>query len=127
MIKFKYRTSVDDSYRRLIEASDLDFDALEELYSLYDVSSTITAISATGFTATLKDEYGLAVQGLAIGDFALYNVTDAGAVTISAMTETSAGVYAFTFASQTSADVLRLTPTENGYDFSLVVANLITI
>jgi hypothetical protein len=97
------------------------------IYSLYDVSSTITAISATGFTATLKDEYGLAVQGLAIGDFALYNTTDSTMLIIDAMTETSAGVYEFTFTSQTSADVLRLTPTENGYDFSLVVDNLITI
>ena len=127
MIKFKYRTSVDDAYRRLREASDLDFDALEELYSLYDVSSTITAISATGFTVELKDEYGLAVQGLEESDFAVYNTTDLAPVTITGAPETSAGVYAFTFASQTSADVLRLTPTENGYDFSLVVANLITI
>lgn len=127
MIKFKYRVSVDDSYRRILEASDLDFDALEDLYSLFDVSATYTSITATGFTVTLKNEYGLPVQGLALADFALFNITDNASVSISAAPETSAGAYAITFASLTSSDVLRLTPTENGYDFSLVVANHITI
>jgi len=126
-IKFKFRASMDDSYRRIIEATDLDFDALEDIYSLFDVTSVNSAIGQTSFTATLKDQYGLPVYGLAIGDFALYNVTDAGAVTITGLTESSNGVYVFTFASQTLSDVLRLTPTKNGYDFSLVVANTITV
>jgi len=126
-IKFKFRASVDDAYRRMIEANELDFDALEDIYSLFDVSSVNSGIGQTGFTVTLKDQYGLPVQGVAIGEFTLYNVTNAASVTITGCTESSAGVYALTFASQTVADVLRLTPSKNGYDFSLVVANTITV
>jgi hypothetical protein len=127
MIKFKFRASVVDRLRRYIESSSLDFDALEDIYSLYDVSSSYSSISTTGFTATLRDEYGLPVEGRIISDFTLYNTTTTLAVTITGLTETSRGVYALTFAAQTSADILRLTPSENGYDFSAVVSNLITI
>lgn len=126
-IKFKFRTSVKDEYRRVIESDDLDFDALEDLYSLYDVSAVYSSISTTGFTATLTDEYGLPVQGLVKADFTLYNVTDAGSITITSTTESSAGVYVFVIPTQTSADVLRLTPSQNGYDFANVVSSLITI
>jgi len=127
MIKFKFRNSVDDSLRRMLDANNLDFDALEDLYSLYDVTSVISSISTTSFTATLTDDYGLAVQGLELADFAVYNTTTLAAVVPSDVTESSAGVYVFTMAAQTIADVLTLTPTRNGEDFSAVVTNTITI
>jgi len=127
MIKFKFRASVVDRLRRYIESSSLDFDALEDIYSLYDVSSSYSSISTTGFTATLKDEYGLPVEGLVISEFSLYNTTTSLAVVVTGLTETSRGVYALTFAAQGSGNSLRLTPSKNGYDFSAVVSNLITI
>jgi hypothetical protein len=61
------------------------------------------------------------------GDFALYNVDDSLAVTILTSTESPAGSYTITYAAQGSGEDLRLTPTKNGYDFSAVVTNLISI
>lgn len=108
---------------------------------LLDVVSTISGISQTGFTVTLETKFGAfgnkdKVSGLAITDFysidlttnsKVYNVTDAAAVTIATFTETSDGVYAITFTSQTVADVIKVIPIKNGYDFSDVVTNTVTI
>ncbi|WP_196302365.1 hypothetical protein, partial [Streptococcus pneumoniae] len=62
------------------------------------------------------------LSGLVAGDFALYNVTDSAAVTVGSVAESPDGTYLITFAAQTANDVLRITPTKAGYDFSAVVA-----
>jgi hypothetical protein len=107
---------------------DSGFSPLEDFYSLLDVSGTASAISTTGFTMTLVDPYGDPVEDLVSGDFSLEETSPTpGSITISSVTETSAGVYAFTFGAQTSADVLSLTPSKNGYDFSAIPSVTITI
>lgn len=130
-VSFDVHMNEDDADLRMIQSTEMSYD-ISRLRGLIDVDATISSISTTGFTATLTTDGGTPItpvlcKGLVAGDFALYNVTDASAVTISTMTESPSGVYAFTFTAQTSADVLRLTPTKNGYDFTDVIANTITI
>lgn len=130
-VGYQFAQELKDSEIGMIASSAFTANLLSA-EGLVDVSSVITNESTTTFTAKLKTEYGdvgeeIVLEGLIVTDFALYNVTDSLAVTISSVTESSAGVYDFAFAAQTSADVLRLTPTKNGYDFSAVVTNTITI
>jgi len=101
---------------------------------LLDIAATMTNISTTGFKAKLftKEGYGdiskkYPMTGLLLADFVLYNVTDSAAVTITSVTEDPEGTYTFAFTAQTSADVLRLTPSLDGYDFTSVVATTVTI
>lgn len=94
--------------------------------SLLDVSSTIySAVAATTMTLDLFYDYGslnskIPAEGLVIGDFTLYNVTDSASITITSVTEatTVPGRYVFVYPTQTSADVLRLTGSKNGFDFT---------
>ena len=102
------------------------------LNGLLDVTSTYSSIGQTSFKATLKTQYGsflnpVLVEGLVAGDMALYNVTDSASVTITSIAESPDGTYQINFASQTVADVLRLTITKDGYNFAAVTANTITI
>ena len=126
-VMFDFYRTEQDSALRMITAAEMTADTTA-LTGLVDVCAEYSAEDNTTFTATLKTFFGtpkspVLVEGLIAADFALYNVTDSLAVTISTVTETSAGVYVFTFPSQTNADELRLTPTKTGYDFALVVAN----
>ena len=102
------------------------------LNGLLDVTSVYSAIGQTSFKATLKTIFGtfvnpLLVEGLVAGDMALYNVTDSANVTITSAVEAPDGTYTISYASQTVADVLRLTITKDGFDFTAVTANTITI
>ena len=126
---FDIRLSEKDAEQRYIASSELDFDALSssDLYSLYDVSSVNSSITTETATVALTTDFGVKVGGLLEGDFALYNITASSAVTIASFTESSKGVYVFTFTAQTSADVIRVTPVKAKFDFSLVVANTIEI
>ena len=130
-VSFDFHMNEDDADLRIIQASEMSFD-ISRVRGLIDVSSEISSISTTDFTATLVTDGGTPItpvlcKGLVAGDFALYNVTDSASVSISSVVESPAGVYDINFSAQTSGDVLRLTPTKNGYDFSDVVATTITI
>ena len=138
MVSFDFASYELDEYIRYIAYEDLDFDGLNtsDVYGLYTVTGTATSISTTGVTITLTTDYGLPVKNFLITDFFdshggthsnLYNVTDSAAVPILTFAETSYGVYAMTFAAQTSADVLRCTPDKSKYDFSAVTSVAITI
>ena len=131
MVSFDFAQAEDDSLLRVISSSDIPAD-LSDARGLLDVNATYSAISTTGFTARLQYIYGSVANlnpdtGLLIGDFAIYNTTTLAAVTILTATETPDGTYAFTFAAQTVADVLSLTPTKAGRDYANVISNLITI
>jgi VCBS repeat-containing protein len=129
MISFDFAQNMRDENLRYLAAEDLDFDGLDtgDVYALYDVNGVVSAISTTGFTMTMTTDYGLKVKNLLINDFAIANVTVPAVVTILTMTESSDGVYDFTFAPQTSTNVLQLTPTKSRYDFADVVSIAITI
>lgn len=133
-IALNYDYSIDelDENLQMILASDITGVNLLTIEGLLDVYSAYSVISTTSFKAKLTTSYGSivnkqVVKGLVAADFALYNVDDSASVTILTAVESPAGTYTFTFAAQGSGEDLRLTPTKNGYDFSSVVASLISI
>lgn len=130
-LMFNFHPDEKDANLRMISCNELDFDILQ-LRGLLDIHSEYSSISTTGFTAKLFTEYGTPITpvvdpGLIITDFALQNLTTALPVTILTLTENPDGTYAFTFAAQSSADELELTPTKNGRDYTDVVASTIII
>jgi hypothetical protein len=111
--------------------SDSDFDILPNgaiangkeyllrgAQSMQNVKADITAISTTGFTATLTLEAGnfpKAIKGVGwtATDFELFNNTTLSVVPITGATETvvgSSGVYTFVIPAQTASDNLTLSP-----------------
>lgn len=99
-----------------------------------DVDYSSVLITTTTFTAVLTNNFGTAitkqpVEGLLLGDFTLAEKSPSpGALTISSVIESAAGVYDFVFTpAATSADVLTLTPSKDGFDFTDVVATDIDI
>lgn len=131
MFKFNWDMTEQDRNLRMITASEAGYD-LTLLTGLYNVCAVFSSITQTSFVVELRTMGGgtvinpTLVEGLVIGDFALYNETDSAAVSISTVTESN-GVYTFTFPSQTLGDVLQLTPTKSGYDFTEVVEEDIQI
>jgi hypothetical protein len=129
---FEWDINEQDSNIRMVSANDIAID-LFDLRGLLDVyGTTPTAISTTGFTITLETFFGsmkdkVEVVGLLLADFDLYNVTDSLAVTILTVTENPDGTYAFTFAAQTSGDVLKLSVDKNGFDSTPLETVVITI
>lgn len=122
-------TEYDTNLRYVVPTADMF-----ALNGLVDIATTVTNITTTGFKAKLftKNGYGdiskkIPLTGMLLADFALYNVTDSLAVTISSVVESPDGTYTFAFVAQTSADVLRLTPSLDGYEFTDVIATVITI
>jgi hypothetical protein len=133
-IALNYDYSIDelDENLQMILSTEITGVNLLTVEGLLDVYSTNTAVSTSSFKAKLTTSYGSivnkqVVKGLVAADFALYNVTTSLAVTILTATESPAGTYTFTFAAQTAGNVLRLTPTKNGFDFAAVVANTHTL
>lgn len=123
MLAFDIHPDEQEENLRMILASDITPVNLLSLQGLLDVSAEYTDIDQTIFTVTFTTDFGSAidpqvVKGLIAANFTLYNVTDSLAVTIIAMTEISDGTYTVTYASQTLGDVLRLTGTKAGYDFT---------
>lgn len=112
------------------EVSDVNF---LQIKGLLDVDSVISDETITTFTADLNTQYGSAitknpVEGLIIIDFTLEEVTPTpGAIVITTVDEVAPGVYDFVFPGGSGGDVLRLTPAKDGFDFTNVIANLITI
>lgn len=131
LVAFNFSDSMRDEYLAMITEDDYTFDAINAK-GLLDVTAAYSNITLTGFTATLSTAYGsvaspVKVKGLVAGDFTLFNVNDSLAVTIVSATESADGVYDITYAAQDAGEVLRLTPSKNGFDFSAVVTNTIQL
>jgi len=131
-LNFTWSDLENDANLRMILATEVPDVSFLNLRGLLDVDAEYSNESTTTFTAALSLQYGTAlaknpVKGLVIGDFSLYNETTPGAVAITSVTESAPGVYDFVFPAQTASDVLTLTPTKNGYDFTNVVESPITL
>lgn len=131
-LTFDYSIDEMDENLQMILSTDVTGVNLLSLEGLLDVNSSYSSIALTSFVAKLTTDYGSivskqAVKGLVAADFALYNVTDAASVTITSSTESPAGTYTIVYPAQGATEVLRLTPTKNGYDFTKVIANTITL
>lgn len=139
-VSFDVNINESDSKIRIIQSSELAYN-LSQLRGMIDVTSVITGISTTGFTAKLITDGGTMInpvlhRGLTSADFVssttgviskLRNVTDGSDVTITSVVESPAGVYTFAFVAQTSGDVLVLKPVKIGFDETEVIANTILI
>jgi hypothetical protein len=91
---------------------------------LVDVTmGAASSISTTGFVTEIDLLYGSVFNkepfvGGVLADFSLYNETTLASVTITSVTESPDGTYTFVIPAQTSADVLTLTFSKNGYEAS---------
>ncbi len=129
---FNFAQSAKDEDLRMITEDEYtaDFSAAN---GLLDISVTYTNITTTTFTATLSTIYGSVItpvkdSGLLVGDFALAELTPTpGAIVITSVTESADGVYDFIIPAATSGDVLELTPSKNGRDYTNVIAATIAI
>jgi hypothetical protein len=129
MLRWQWKESQKDQDLRLIESSNLDFTS-DDLNGLFDVDAIdpatglpgFTAITTTTFTGAMKDtSFETDVEGLVLGDFTLAEVSPApGPIAITSVTESSPGVYDFVIPVATSGDVLRLSATKSGFDFSAI-------
>ena len=126
MFGFVFDPTMDFALMRTIKAADLDFNR-DDLYALQDVNGSSWTAGQTQTTVTLKNDYGVKITGLVLADFAAYNVTDSGAVTITGATETSDGVYQLDYASQDVSDVMYFDVTKAGFDGANLVADTQTI
>jgi hypothetical protein len=122
-LSFEFGSTEDDGDLRIITETEAGTNLLL-LEGLLDVNmSAAASISTTTFKTTLTFDYGTfktpdKLTGMIATDFALYNVTDAATVSIGSCVESPDGTYTFTYTAQTSADVLRLTPSVNGFEFT---------
>jgi len=89
-------------------------------------AQSLTAASATSIVDVVSTAFGSAatpdyLEGLVIGDFAVYNNTTAAAIVPDSVTETSAGNYTIdvTTAAPTTGDVIQVTITKAGYDVAV--------
>lgn len=130
-ISLTWDDSVKDEDIYLIQPEvDFTFNALTAK-GLLDICVEYSSITTTGFVAKLFNQYFLKMAGyntgLLIGDFSLYNNTAASPVVITSVTENPDGTYTFVIPAQTPADVLTLTPSKDGFDYTDVIATDIVI
>ena len=121
---------VQDGDIRSLGFSDHGTDLLNKV-GLIDVLARFgVANLATEIAIDLYDVDGSAdgdaFTGLLVGDFTVFNETTALAVVPSAVVESPTGTYTFTIAAQTAADILTVTATQAGFDFSQTTNEKIT-
>lgn len=136
-LAFAFDQSERDKDIKQILASEFDDVNFLTINGLIDVTVSYTTHSTTTLKFTLSANLGTAlnpvkIEGLVAGDFAVYNVTDSASIGFTgsggSFTDNGDGVYTIVYntANQPgAADVIRLTPSKNGYDFSAVVANTV--
>lgn len=135
-MSFEFDTDQKDEEIVKIDASDMvSVNLLSSSYDgLYDAIKSQTSTAATTMTFKLYAQGGsaaspVAITGLLIGGFALFNNTTSAAVTILTCVESTTvpGTYTLTYASQTSGNIIRITPTKSGVDFTNVIAQVATV
>jgi hypothetical protein len=129
-VTFDFDSRENDELLSYIEA-EVD---LSNYNGLLDINSTIVGTpSLTSFVVKLTTNYGGlgtkdVLSGLEVGDFSLYRTNNTpGSVSISSVTEDPDGTYTFTIPTGTDGDILRLTPSKVGYDFTSVINKTITL
>ena len=126
MVSFDQSQYFNDGSIYYLTPNDLGYSATD-LKGLVSATATVGTITTTGAVVTVKKgstdavSTGVPIVGLLQTNFALYNITTSTAVTITAVNETSAGVYAISYVAITGANSFRLTATAIGYDIPVVV------
>jgi len=130
-LSFNFHVNENDEDLRMIASTEM-LVSVASLRGLLDISPEYSSISTTDFTVELRTDYGTPInpvldEGLLTANFSLFNVTTALAVVITSVVESPDGVYDINFAAQASTNVLRLTPSKAGRDYTNVIESLITI
>ncbi len=142
MVTFDFDQREEDGQLRTIISTDMEANLLNargllDIMSLLVGSATTTVFTLDLYTLFGSEQSKKPLTGLVVGDFysvaggvasRVYNVTDALAVTLTSVVESSTvpGRYTFTMsAAQGSGEVIRITPVKNGYDFSEVILNTV--
>lgn len=122
-LDYTYAKDEVDENIRMIAADETSID-VKDLEGLIDVNAgAATSIATTGFVTELTYDYGTAVtkqkfKGGVLADFTLYNETTTSSVTVSSVTESPDGTYTFVIPAQTSANVLTLSLSKNGFEMT---------
>lgn len=128
VLNFQFDSNLQPEYLQILSSSDITGISLLNVAGLVDVLSTNVSCSTTVLVVKLRTKYNTPAKGLLAADFAVYNVTDSAALTVSSSVESPSGTYTITVsAAQTVSDKLRLTPTKTGFDYTAVIANQFTV
>jgi hypothetical protein len=123
MLGFDFDRLFDESTMYMIQPEEAGIN-FNELSGLVDVNLT-NGVGAGTFDAVTFDaslDYGTALNKIlykgatALTDWTIYNETAAAAVVVLSVTENTDGNYTLTFAAQSSADVLRVEVSRDGFD-----------
>lgn len=141
MLQFNFAASEKDENLDMFDCSELGDADLLGLKGLLDISSEVISSSTTDIKIKLKSNFGtpltpVIVQGLLVADFvssdsgatsSLFNETTQLDVAITGFVESPNGTYELTFAAQNSADVIVIKPLKDGFDFTEVEKNPVSI
>lgn len=113
-MQFDFSQLVKDENLRMLTAEEAGNANLLSLTKLQPVTTELNgAATTTGFTVDIALDYdswpSVPVEGMVLADFRLYNETTASLITITSVTESPVGTYAFVIPAQSSTDVLTLT------------------
>ena len=98
---------------------------LIDVFARFGVANLTTEI-AIDFYDVDGSAAGDPFTGLLLGDFTVFNENTALAVVPSASVEAPNGTYTLTIAAQTTGDILTVTATQAGFDFSQTTNEKIT-
>ena len=125
-LKFTVDTREQDSNLGILTAASITADLLD-IEGLKDVVGVATSPTVTTVTLTASFIYGDAFvpkkfTGAVLADYPLYNSTTASAVVPASVVETpvDSGIYLFTYAAQTSLDVMTINLAKDGFEMSEV-------
>lgn len=134
-LRFNFADTEFDADLGMIYAKSLEVPTgdVEPLISIY--GDIVGSVTTTSFTMQLKSKYGdvmatFVPKGLLAADFELEETAPTpGSIAIVSCTESATidGRYTFTYATQTSADKLKLTLKKKGYDGETIEDIVITI
>lgn len=134
-LNFSFHMDENDGDLRVITQAEAGYN-VSLLRGLLDVCAEFSNITTTGFRVALRlIGFGTPItplmdKGLLAANFTLYNETDSAPIVITSITETVPGVsglYDAVIPAQTIGDVLELTPSKSGRDYTLVVENTFQI
>ena len=124
-LAFEWDRLVSDGDVRTLSFSDHGSDLLNkrgliDVYARFGTALTSTTLSIHLYTVE-GSASGDALTGLVFGDFTMFNVTTGLPVAVSAAPEDPDGTYTLSFAAQSTNDILTVTATSAGFDFSQTV------
>lgn len=132
-MKFNFHPDEQDADLRMITADELGGSYLLAVKGLIEVTMEFSSLATTGVVVKMRTPFGTELnpvlkKGLLVAGFIssvggatsrARNVTDGSDVTITSVTEDSAGgTYTLAWTAQSSADVIAILATATGYHFT---------